>query len=229
MDLQYDKAVTAVTAVKAVKAVKAFKRNKLERLDNCVTKILNHLASCGCASYVHLNYVKFITLEKMAALEQIENHLRLNINTYMCPERRGFAYTILVRIMDNKPTVTGVLTKMRLFDLIKDNYDGHRLLYKTHLLNLFKKAYPDCFVYEEMDMIDSEKQHGQLIKLLAFNSSWRRSYMTSINEHKQELWQKKDDTNQVIFNVFTLGLVCFAAGLAYGLTMGMSARGLIRF
>ena len=216
---------------KAVNMVKAFKRNKLERLDNCVTKILNHLASCDCSKYVHLNYASFMTLEKMASLGQIENHLRLNSKTYMCPERRDFAHAILLRIMDKKPAVTGVLTKMRLFDLVKDNYDGHRLLYKTHLLNLFKKAYPHCFVHDEMELTDSDKQHGKLIKLLAFNSSGRRLAMTKEQqwESHEESHEEKDEMQQVIFAAITLGVLCFAIGLAYGLTMGMSANGLIKF
>ena len=135
---------------------------KIARLDKAVTKILNFMKD----KTIDLHSADFITIEKMATLNNIQKKIELSVDNYASEKRKVMAYKLLLRIIQNKPTVTGFLNKSRLFYLTNNNDDGVRLLTKPHLYNLIKDEFPHCFRYDAEDV--SDVMQSNLVNLLNF-------------------------------------------------------------
>jgi len=115
---------------------------------------------------IDLHNADFTTLEKLTMLNNIQKKIVASVDSYASEKRKAVAYKLLLRIIHNKPIVTGFLTKARLFHLTNNNDNGLRLMTKAHLYNLFKDEFPHCFRYDAEDV--SDVMQANLVNLLNF-------------------------------------------------------------
>lgn len=137
-------------------------RKRLERMSKCIDRTLAVLGKS-----VDLFTADFNTIEKLACLIHMENILRQRVlknNASILAQNT--MNSLLVKITENHPVVDGFLNKSRLFELINNTWDGHRLLQKPNLRYMIQCAFPHCFVYDMNDV--SDVKMGEIVKMMEF-------------------------------------------------------------
>lgn len=137
-------------------------RKRLERMSKCIDGTLAVLGKS-----VDLFTTDFNTIEKLACLIHMENILRKRVTkTNNSFKAQNMMCELLIKITNNYPVVDGFLNKSRLFELINNTWDGHRLLQKPNLRYMIQCAFPHCFIYDMNDV--SDVKMGEIVKMMEF-------------------------------------------------------------
>jgi len=137
-------------------------RKRLERMSKCIDSTLAVLGKS-----VDLFTADFNAIEKLACLIHMENILRKRVTkTNNSFRAQNMMCELLLKITNNYPVIDGFLNKSRLFELINNNWDGHRLLQKPNLRYMIQCAFPHCFIYDMNDV--SDVKMGEIVKMMEF-------------------------------------------------------------
>lgn len=135
---------------------------RLQRMSKCIDRTLAVLGKS-----VDLFTADFNAIEKLSCLIHMENILRRKVVKTNAPlQAQDMMYGLLNKIANNYPVVDGFLNKSRLFELINNTWDGHRLLQKPNLRYMVQSAFPHCFIYDMNDV--SDVKMGEIVKMLEF-------------------------------------------------------------
>jgi hypothetical protein len=135
---------------------------RLQRMSKCIDKTLAVLGKS-----VDLFSADFNAIEKLACLIHMENILRRKVaKTNNSFRAQNMMCELLIKITDNYPVVDGFLNKSRLFELVNNTWNGHRLLQKPNLRYMVQSAFPHCFIYDMNDV--SDVKMGEIVKMMEF-------------------------------------------------------------
>ena len=181
---------------------------KLNRIATGINKAISLLGT-----NVDLFTADFNTIEKLAHIIHLERNLRYRVeNPDINAEAHAFICNLLLKIADNRPNVTGFLTKVRMFELLNNSWEGTRVINKPNLRYKLQCAYPQCFRYDATDVNDVKL--NKLVSALAFNPPSVKNYPTQPNNIYTFLYTVIESKS---FNYLALfGLISFITGSLYG-------------